>query len=62
MFSKGQLFFAVFFILIFSIILIWSYRKDKKLHKLHYKNTALVVLITVAVIITLFTVITFSLH
>jgi hypothetical protein len=62
MFSKGQLLFALFFIIIFAGVLIWSYRKDFKLHKLHYKNTSIVVLLVLIAMITLFTVITFSLH
>jgi hypothetical protein len=62
MFSKGQLFFALFFIIIFAGVLVWCYRKDFKLHKLHYKNTSIVVLLALIAMITLFTVITFSLH
>lgn len=62
MFSKGQLLFALFFVIIFIGVMIWSYRKDFKLHKLHYKKTAIVVLLALIIMITLFTVITFSLH
>lgn len=45
MFSTGQIYFAIFFIVAFTIVMIWSYRKDLQLHKLHYKNTAVKVLI-----------------
>ena len=38
MFSKGQLVFAGFFVVVFIALMIWSYRKDIKRHKLHYKN------------------------
>lgn len=62
MFSKGQWIFALFFIIIFAGVLIWSYRKDFKLHKLHYKNTSIVVLLVLIAMIALFTIITFSLH
>lgn len=41
MFSKGQLIFAVFFVIAFIIVMIYSYRKDIKNHKKYYKNTAL---------------------
>ena len=61
MFSKGQLIFAAFFVVAFSIAMVWSYRKDIKIHKKHYKNTFLVV-IAIFLIIAIFTLITFSLH
>ncbi|SNR80949.1 hypothetical protein SAMN04488111_3228 [Lutibacter flavus] len=61
MFSKGQLIFAVFFIIAFTILMIWSYRKDIKVHKKYYKNT-FILLIALFLIIAIFTLITFSLH
>lgn len=61
MFSKGQLIFAAFFVIAFTIAMVWSYRKDIKIHKKHYKNTFLVV-IGIFLIIAIFTLITFSLH
>jgi heme/copper-type cytochrome/quinol oxidase subunit 2 len=61
MFSSGQLIFAVFFVIAFTIAMIYTYRKDLKLHQVHYKNIYIVVL-TVIAIIALFTVITFSMH
>ncbi len=38
MFSTGQLIFAALFIVVFTIIIIISYRKDKKLHIKNYKG------------------------
>jgi len=61
MFSKGQLIFAAFFVVAFTIAMVWSYRKDIKIHRKHYKNTFLVV-IAIFLIIAIFTLITFSLH
>ncbi|PCH75617.1 MAG: hypothetical protein COB98_08690 [Flavobacteriaceae bacterium] len=61
MFSTNQLYFALFFAVSFVAILIWSYRKDIKLHKIHYKNTYIVA-IAALVVIAIFTVITFSMH
>jgi len=61
MFSKGQLIFAVFFLIAFTILMIWSYRKDIKVHKKYYKNTFLV-LIALFLIIAIFILITFSMH
>jgi len=39
MFSKGQLIFGVLFFIVFAIIIGYTYRKDLKLHKQHYKGT-----------------------
>jgi len=61
MFSKGQLIFAAFFVIAFIIAMVWSYKKDIKIHKKYYKNSFLV-LISVILIIMIFTLITFSLH
>lgn len=61
MFSKGQLIFAALFVIAFTILMIWSYRKDIKIHKKYYKNT-FVVVIAAFLIIAIFTLITFSLH
>ena len=61
MFSKGQLIFAVIFVIAFIILMIWSYRKDIKIHKKYYKNT-FIILIAVFLIMAMFILITFSLH
>ncbi|AEW86177.1 hypothetical protein B0A78_00270 [Flavobacterium columnare NBRC 100251 = ATCC 23463] len=39
MFSQGQIIFAISFFICFVILMIFSYRKDIKLHKLHYKGS-----------------------
>lgn len=61
MFSKGQLIFTGLFVIAFTIAMIWSYRKDIKIHKKHYKNS-FIVIIAMFLIIAIFTLITFSLH
>ena len=61
MFSKGQLIFAALFAIAFVIAMVWSYKKDIKIHKKYYKNS-LIVLISLILIILIFTLITFSLH
>ncbi|MDO5857144.1 hypothetical protein Q2490_07580 [Myroides odoratimimus] len=38
MFTPGQLKFAIFFIITFTIVMIIMYRKDIKLHRIYYKN------------------------
>ncbi len=61
MFSKGQLIFAALFAIAFVIAMVWSYKKDIKIHKKYYKNS-FIVLISLILIILIFTLITFSLH
>ncbi|RXR19320.1 hypothetical protein EQG63_07710 [Flavobacterium amnicola] len=39
MFSLGQIQFAVFFAITFIIVMIFSYRKDLKLHQQYYKGS-----------------------
>nr|WP_286435425.1 hypothetical protein [Myroides odoratimimus] len=38
MFTPGQLKFAIFFIIAFTIVMIIMYRKDIELHRIYYKN------------------------
>jgi len=38
MVSPGQFGFAVFFFLLFLIVILISYRKDIKIHRKYYKN------------------------
>ncbi len=38
MFSTGQIVFGVLFAIVFSIIIGFMYRKDLKLHKVHFKG------------------------
>ena len=39
MISSGQLIFAIFFVVAFVIAMVISYRKDKKLHRKHYRGS-----------------------
>lgn len=39
MFTPGQIKFAIFFIVVFVITAVLVYRKDKGLHKMHYKGS-----------------------
>ncbi|WP_317043445.1 hypothetical protein [Nonlabens spongiae] len=38
MFSEGQIYFAIAFFVVFVIITVMMYRRDKKLHKKNYKG------------------------
>lgn len=44
MFSTGQYIFAGIFFVIFVVIIIFSYRKDIKIHRKYYKGTKYVLL------------------
>jgi hypothetical protein len=44
MFSKDQLIFAGIFVLFFAATMIYVYRKDLTMHKLHYKGSLKVLL------------------
>jgi heme/copper-type cytochrome/quinol oxidase subunit 2 len=61
MFSSGQKIFAVLFVIVFAVAMVWTYRKDLKLHKIYYKNVYIVALSILAIIL-LFVLITFSMH
>ncbi len=50
MFSTGQIYFAIFFVIAFTIAMVWSYRKDIERHKIHYKNTAIKVFLGAIVV------------
>jgi len=39
MFTTGQLTFALIFFISFVAVIIWTYRKDLKLHKKYYKGS-----------------------
>lgn len=39
MFSPGQLIFAAVFLFVFVVVVIFSYRKDLKLHRKYYKGS-----------------------
>ena len=54
MFSNGQLIFAVLFALTFIVIIVYSYKKDKKLHDKNYKGVKWVGIIFTTFILILF--------
>jgi len=39
MFSTGQLIFALFFVFAFTIVIIYSYSKDKQMSKAYFKGS-----------------------
>jgi len=61
MFSNGQKIFGILFAIVFIGSIIWSYRKDIKLHKKYYNNVWKVGL-GILLIFVLFAAITFYIH
>ena len=61
MFSTGQLYFAIFFVIIFIVGMVWSYTKDKKHQNFHYQGI-LKVAITLLLIVAVFASLTFWIH
>lgn len=45
MFSTGQIYFAIIFVIVFVTIMFFVYKKDLSLHKLHYKGSSKWVLV-----------------
>lgn len=54
MFSTGQLVFAAFFVVVFSFIIFFAYRKDASLHRKNYKGVKWVGIVFVIFLIILF--------
>lgn len=40
MFTGGRLVFAALFVIVFTIVIIYMYRKDLNLHKVYYKGSS----------------------
>ncbi|MBN08781.1 MAG: hypothetical protein CMC79_00180 [Flavobacteriaceae bacterium] len=54
MFSKGQFIFALFFFIVFTSVIIYSYRKDAKNQKDYFKGTFKILLFILSIILSLF--------
>ena len=57
MFSKGQVVFVIFFIVVFAAGLIWSYRKEAKIRQIHFKKSYKVLIVLVLFIILQFIIV-----
>lgn len=53
MFSTGQLVFAILFLIVFTFVIVFSYRKDKNVHRKFYKKNIWVFVIFVVFILLL---------
>ena len=56
MFSVGQLIFALFFVLVFTVVIIRSYRKDKVEQPEYFKGSLRVLVAIAVVVILLFSI------
>jgi hypothetical protein len=54
MFTKGQLIFTLFFLVVFIVGMVWSYKKDAFLNKLHFKGASKTLLVIGILLIALF--------
>ncbi|MGX1929571.1 hypothetical protein [Flagellimonas sp. 2504JD4-2] len=54
MFSTGQLIFAALFVIVFVAVIIFTYRKDKTLHKKNYKGVLWILVSFITFIMILF--------
>lgn len=53
MFSTGQMIFAAFFVIVFTVVMIYAYRKDLQLHKRYYKGSLRILLVFILFIVTI---------
>jgi membrane protein CcdC involved in cytochrome C biogenesis len=53
-FSTGRIIFILFFVIAFTSVLVWSYKKDIKNHERYYKNAGKTVAIYGGIIIAIF--------
>lgn len=53
-FSTGRIAFIIFFVVAFTSLIVWSYRKDIKNHNRYYKNAGKKVLLYGGLIIAIF--------
>ena len=54
MFTKGQLIFSLFFLVVFIIAMVWAYKKDSFLNKLHFKGASKTLLVIGILLLVLF--------
>jgi cbb3-type cytochrome oxidase subunit 3 len=57
MFTTGRIIFICVFVLVFVATLFWSYRKEKKLNKLHFKNAYMILIALILFLILQFLIV-----
>ena len=53
-FSTGRIIFIIFFITVFTTLIVWSYKKDIKNHERYYKNAGKKVFLYGGIIVAVF--------
>lgn len=54
MFTTGKIIFAGAFFIVFVIVMLWSYKKDKQINKIHFSGASKTLLYIVLVLVLLF--------
>jgi pilus assembly protein TadC len=54
MLTTGKMIFAAFFVLVFVIAMLWAYRKDSFINKMHFKGASKILVITILVLLLMF--------
>jgi acetylglutamate synthase len=60
MFTTGRIVFAIVFVVVFVAGLIWSYRKDSKVNKIHFSKSYKVLLAIILFLILQFFIVKFG--
>ncbi|MDY0780314.1 hypothetical protein [Tenacibaculum sp. IB213877] len=53
MFTTGRIIFAAFFVIVFTVLMVYSYKKDATNNQKHYQNAAFYVAIGIIAVIAL---------
>ena len=62
MFTTGRIIFTIAFVLGFVALMIWSYRSEKNIHKIHFSKSYLILLGIIVIMGLLFAIVKFSKH
>jgi hypothetical protein len=54
MLTTGKMIFAAFFVLVFVLAMLWAYRKDSFINKMHFKGASKILVITILVLLLMF--------
>lgn len=54
MLTTGKMIFAAVFVVVFIVAMLWAYRKDSFINKIHFKGASKVLVITILVLLLMF--------
>jgi uncharacterized membrane protein len=49
-FSKGQIIFAIAFVITFAIVMVWAYLSDRNTTRVYYKKVYLILIAVIAIL------------